>query len=153
MTDLAGWTIVSDDDNGSILVQSPQGHRRRIWRDETEEENATLLAKVNKQQEEIERLNAELVTCAEMNGNLVDESTEIMKQNNEQATEIERLRVEADKLLLTLEITTIERDKAREVARACYARIRPHNIPDMPKGAYDEWCSVLLQRHPWLEEK
>ena len=57
MTDLAGWTIVSDDDNGSILVQSPQGHRRRIWRDETEEENATLLAKVNKQQAEIERLN------------------------------------------------------------------------------------------------
>ena len=72
---------------------------------------------------------------------------------HEQATEIERLRVEADKLLLTLEITTIERDKAREVAKMCYARIRPHNIPGMPKGAYDEWCSVLLQRHPWLEEK
>ena len=56
MTDLAGWTIVSDDDNGSILVQSPQGHRRRIWRDETEEENATLLEKVNEQQAKITRL-------------------------------------------------------------------------------------------------
>ena len=59
MGDLAGWKIVSDDDNGSILVQSPQGHRRRIWKDETEEENATLLAKVNEQQEEIERLRGE----------------------------------------------------------------------------------------------
>ena len=72
---------------------------------------------------------------------------------SQQCDEIERLRVEADKLLLTLEITTIERDKAREVAKMCYARIRPHNIPDMPKGAYDEWCNALLQRHPWLEEE
>ena len=77
----------------------------------------------------------------------------VQQHVDELEAEIERLRVEADKLLLTLEITTIERDKAREVARACYARIRPHNIPDMPKGAYDEWCSVLLQRHPWLEEE
>ena len=70
MTDLAGWTIVSDDDNGSILVQSPQGHRRRIWRDETEEENATLLAKVNKQQEEIERLRKGIAAVR----NLINES-------------------------------------------------------------------------------
>ena len=46
MADLSGWTIVSDDDNGSLLVQSPQGHRRRIWRDETEEENQLLLSQV-----------------------------------------------------------------------------------------------------------
>ena len=58
------------------------------------------------------------------------------------AAEIERLRVEADKLLLTLEITTIERDEAREAAKWLSKEMES-------PSAYRR----LAERYPWLEEK
>ena len=69
------------------------------------------------------------------------------------AAEIERLKRDLAEQKESHNDTILGRVVAREVAKMCYARIRPHNIPDMPKGAYDEWCNALLQRHSWLEEK
>jgi len=67
--------------------------------------------------------------------------------------EIARLKRELAEQKENHNDTILGRIVAREVAKMCYARIRPHNIPDMPKGAYDKWCNALLQRHPWLEDK
>ena len=67
--------------------------------------------------------------------------------------EVERLKRDLAEQKESHNDTILGRVVAREVAKVCFARIRPRNIPDMPKGAYDEWCNALLQRHPWLEEK
>ena len=107
------------------------------------------------QQAEIEKLTDTVLKCrAEMG----KRNAEIEKLQGFINTQRENLGVQDAEITRLqgwekeLGDMTIERDEAREAARMCYARIKPSDIPGMPKGAYDEWCNALLQRHPWLEE-
>ena len=49
MTDYTGWKIIKDDDDGSLLVESPTGSRRRIWQGPVEHTDDFRQAMLNPQ--------------------------------------------------------------------------------------------------------